>query len=324
MIRSMTGYGCGMACRDGIRVTVEARSVNHRYSEISIRMPREFASLEERVRGLVRSRIERGHVDIVISVDSVDFVDGLEDVEDKEAGGDGDKDRGEKEGGGLGIRVKINEALARAYLNGARHLAAHLGIEADIDLGFLLTLPDILSCEKKAVDAELLWSSLMEPALDSAMDALVTMRTREGMRLYEDIIHRTEKIEQCIKRIGERAPQLAEEYRVRLERRVAELLGDLPVDPSRIAAEVVLFAERSSIAEELVRLGSHVKQIRDTMESGSERAVGVGRKLDFLLQEINRETNTIASKAPDLEISGCVVAIKSELEKIREQVQNIE
>ncbi|NPV52515.1 MAG: YicC family protein [Firmicutes bacterium] len=314
MIRSMTGYGCGTVCQDGIRVTAEARSVNHRYSEISVRMPREFASLEDRVRGLARSRIERGHVDILISVGSVDPVG--------PPGAAGDDDIGEGGGKWPGVDIKINEPLARAYLDGARNLAARLGLDADIDLSFLLMLPDILSCEQKAPDIEFLWASLMEPAVARAMDALVAMRTTEGMRLYEDIIHRTGKIEQCIKRIGERAPQLAEEYRVRLERRVAELLGDLPLDPSRIAAEVVLFAERSSIAEELVRLGSHVNQIRNTMESESEGAVG--RKLDFLLQEINREANTIASKALDIEISGHVVAIKSELEKMREQVQNIE
>ncbi|HQA59377.1 MAG TPA: YicC family protein, partial [Acetivibrio sp.] len=276
----------------GKELMVEIKTVNHRYCDIYIKMPRQISFLEDKVREVIRKKISRGKVDVYITYD--DFSEDSKDI-------------------------IIDRALAEAYNRSVQLLRDEFGLKDDISVSLIARFPDVLRVEKPEEDEEKIWS-LLSVALNDALDALINMRQIEGEGLMHDLLERTTIIENNIKEISIRAPEVVKEYKCKLENRIKELLDQQIVDENRLAMEVAIFADRCSIEEELVRLGSHIKQLRETLKLSQP----VGRKLDFLLQELNREINTIGSKANDLIITNQVVEIKSELEKIREQIQNIE
>lgn len=292
MIKSMTGFGRGEVCTDNLRVVIEIKSVNHRYCEIVLRMPRSMNVLEDRIRRVIQTRIARGRVDVYVNVEL----------------------RGENK-----PLVKVDDSLAGDYVRASKEIKSRLQLDGEITVTDLLHLAGVVSLEEPENDVQLWWP-VIEGSLTNALDGLMEMRHLEGRRLHNDIKERAGKITEMVKGIEARAPVVVEEYRERLSQRVRELLEPGLLDQARLDAEVVLFAERSAITEEIVRLNSHLAQLEGCLESG----VPVGRKLDFLMQEMNREVNTIASKSADLAINRTVVEIKSELEKIREQVQNVE
>ncbi len=293
MIRSMTGFGTATAEGAGGRFAVEVRSVNHRFSEVQVRMPRDLAALEDRVRGLVQQRVRRGRVDVIVTRD---------------------------EATRRPRTVRADVELASAYVRVLRELAASTGASGEVTLAQVAALPDVLRVEDERADAEALWPGLTA-AIEAAADGLVTMRAAEGERLGEDLLARADTIETMVVSIAARGRDVVRAYGERLRARLAELLADVPVDEPRLAAELAVFADRSDISEELTRLRSHLAQFRHTVR---EEPGPVGRKLDFLLQEMGRETNTIGAKANDLEITRTIIAMKSELESLREQVQNVE
>ncbi|MDA8234098.1 MAG: YicC family protein [Clostridia bacterium] len=292
MVKSMTGYGRGEARGLGKEITVELRSVNHRFSEVVVRMPRQYSALEERVRKTVLEQVARGRVDVFVSV-----------------GETGERPK----------QVKVDLALARAYYNALKELEDSLSLPGIVDPARIVNFPDVLKTEEEEDDLEQFWS-ILEQAVRQAAGQLVAMRQVEGTKLKTDLLHRLKLIRELVKDIGDRAPQVVEEYRQKLQSRVQGMVPGVEIDEGRLAAEVVFFADRSAITEEIVRLNSHLEQAGNSLELNEP----VGRKLDFLVQEMNREVNTIGSKSSDLKISAAVVEIKSEIEKIREQVQNIE
>jgi uncharacterized protein (TIGR00255 family) len=293
MIRSMTGYGQAESNPEqSIRFKVEIRSVNHRYLDVSIRMPREIQSLEDRVRKAVQQAVGRGRVDVFISwkVDSDDTV-----------------------------HVTVDHGLARAYLQALGEICQVCTLQESPGLEMLTRFPDVLRVEKEQADADRIWS-LLDGVLAQALQRLGTQRSEEGERLAGDFIMRLQSIAALAAQVEERAPQVVHEYKKKMEERLAEYLGQADMDPARILTEAALFADRSNVTEELVRLGSHLSAFRSALQEDGP----VGRKLDFLTQELFREINTLGSKANDYEIARLVVEMKTELEKIREQVQNIE
>ncbi|MGE5586649.1 MAG: YicC/YloC family endoribonuclease [Clostridia bacterium] len=292
MPRSMTGYGRGTSTGAGLTVTVEVRSTNHRHRDINVRTPRELSELEEKLRALVAESVARGHVDVMVAVE---------------------------EAGASLKAVEVRPDLAQAYYEAAKNLSARLGLPGEIGIEALLALPDVVTVKTAPIDSDAVWK-VVETAAREAMEALGRMRAAEGDALARDLIHRTSLIEQLTARISDRAHVVVEEYRARLEARLRELLADVPVDEARIAMEAAIYADKSNITEELVRLASHITQVHSVIE----QAEPAGRRLEFLVQEMHREANTIGSKSQDVEISHMVVEIKSELEKIREQIQNIE
>ncbi|AEG14886.1 Conserved hypothetical protein CHP00255 [Desulfofundulus kuznetsovii DSM 6115] len=292
MLKSMTGFGRGESYGQGKKFTVELKSVNHRFCEVVLRLPRNMVSLEDRARRLIQSRISRGRIDGYFSVE---------------------------ECGEQSPVVKVDKALATSYYKAMEELKVTLGLTDPVTIQHLINLPGLLVVDEPVEDDDAWWP-LVSEALEQALDGLVQMRLSEGSQLKVDLTRRLERIAELNEKIKARAPQVVTEYHNRLTQRLQEWLRDTPLDQARLATEVAIFAERSSIAEEVVRLASHITQFRDFLNEGGP----VGRKLDFLIQEMNREINTIASKAPDLEISRVVVEVKSELEKMREQVQNIE
>lgn len=292
MVRSMTGFGRGEASGEAGKITVEIKAVNHRFSEVLFRMPRQFGALEERARKLILAQVTRGRLEVYISWEA-----------SAEARG-----------------VKVDKDLALAYYNALKQLAGEIGSNSEISLDTLARLPDVLSvCDAEVTDDQI-WA-VLEPALHQAVAHLVAMREREGAALLADLTERLDRIAEFRAGLVTRAPQVVQEYRERLERRLGELLPQgNAVDPQRLAQEVAIFADRADITEEIQRLASHIEQFRQALQSGD----AVGRKLDFLVQELGREVNTVGSKANDAAITAAVVAAKSELEKIREQVQNLE
>lgn len=292
MLRSMTGFGRGESTGSAGRIVVEMKAVNHRFSEVVFRMPKQFSALEDQARKLVQARVSRGRVDVFVSWEAAA------------------KARG----------VKVDKELALAYHNSLIELAREIGSKTELSLDTLAKLPDVLKVEEGEITAEELWPAF-EAATAQAVDNLLAMREREGQSLAADLSARIDRLAELREVILTRAPQVVEEYRTRLTKRLEEILGQQNVvDPQRLAQEVAMFADRSDIAEELQRLQSHFGQFREALAGGD----AVGRKLDFLVQEIGREINTIGSKANDAAITNQVVEAKSELEKIREQVQNIE
>lgn len=292
MMRSMTGFGRGEAASQFGRIVVEMKAVNHRFSEVVCRMPRQFNALEEQVRKLVQGKVSRGRIDLFVSWDAAAQARG----------------------------VKVDKELAMAYYNSLKELAEEIGSNSELTLDTLAKLPDVLKVGEGEVTAEQLWPLLQSAALQ-AVTNLIAMRQREGDALADELHARLVTIEALGESVAERAPQVVEDYRNRLTRRLDELLPQgHTVDPQRLAQEVAIFADRSDVAEELQRLASHIAQFRQTLQENE----AVGRKLDFLVQELGREVNTIGSKANDAAITNQVVTAKAELEKIREQVQNIE
>lgn len=292
MIKSMTGYGRGESQEDGKYFLVEIKSVNHRYSDVFIKSPRVLAFVEDKIRERVTRSISRGKIDVFIT-----YEDYSEDAKS----------------------VVVDEGLAKAYIQAMQSMRDRFALKDDITVSLIGRFPDVVRVEKPEEDQEKIWS-LLQIALENAIQSLVAMRVSEGQELSSNLLDRIDAIEGTIKDIAKRAPDVVLEYKSKLENRIKELMDQQTVDESRMAVEVALFADRCSIDEELVRLGSHLVQFREALHFDQP----VGRKLDFLMQEMNREINTIGSKANDLAITKIVVDVKSELEKIREQIQNIE
>jgi uncharacterized protein (TIGR00255 family) len=292
LIKSMTGFGQGEASNQEWSVKVEMKSVNHRYLDLWLRIPKQYSLLEEPIRMLIQEEMSRGRVEVSVNIEEF-----------------GDRQR----------NVRINKPLLNGYLAALETIQQELGIKESIQLDHILQLPDLLELEEPDVN----WDSLQETVLKAvrtALDELEAMRRNEGYQLSQDILMKISLIERHVDRISEIAPAVVQDYRERLKERLGDLLDGTTITEERFVGEVALFADKCSIDEELVRLRSHIQQFRQSIEKESP----VGRKLDFLLQEMNREINTIGSKGNNVGIAGLVVDVKSELEKIREQVQNIE
>lgn len=292
MIKSMTGFGRCEVQKDARKFTVELKGVNHRYLDVNIRMPKKLNFFETAIRTLLKSYATRGKVDIFIT---------YEDSSQNQ------------------VAVKYNEALAAEYLKYLNRMAEEFGLENDVRVSTLSRYPEIFTMEEQAEDEEELWNGLKE-ALEGAFTQFVETRTTEGENLKKDILEKLGILEELVGYIEERSPQIVREYREKLEEKTKELLADAQIEDSRIAAEVILFADKICTDEEVVRLKSHISHMRNTLEEKE----GIGRKLDFIAQEMNREANTILSKANDIEVSDCAISLKTEIEKIREQIQNIE
>ena len=292
MIRSMTGYGRGQQLLHGRSITVEIRSVNHRYFEFSCRTPRGCAFLEDRLKRTLQQAISRGKVEVSLTLQTV-----------------------ESRGGA----VAVDHALAGQYLTALRALAAEYGLTDDLTLSAVARLPDLFTVCRGEEDEEELAADVLS-VLQEALDRFVAMREAEGERLRADVLSRLFTLEEHLAFVEERSPQTVAEYRARLTAKLNELLGGAVADEARILTEAAIVADRLAVDEETVRLHSHIAQLRGILDC----AEPVGRKLDFLVQEMNRETSTIGSKCSDTAIAGHVVEMKSEIEKIREQIQNIE
>lgn len=292
MIKSMTGFGRCEVLKDSRKFTVELKSVNHRYLDVNIRMPKKLNFFETSIRTLLKSYADRGKVDIFIT---------YEDLSQSQ------------------VSVKYNAALAAEYLKYLNQMAEEFSLDNDVRVSTLSRYPEVFTMEECSEDEDELWNGLKE-ALEGAFSQFVEMRTKEGERLKEDILLKLDLLSEQIRFIEERSPQIIAEYRTKLEEKMRELLEDTQIDDNRIAAEVILFADKSCTDEEVVRLKSHIQHMKETLEESN----GIGRKLDFIAQEMNREANTILSKANDLDISNRAISLKTEIEKIREQIQNIE
>jgi TIGR00255 family protein len=292
MVKSMTGFGRGEYQENGIKINIEIKTVNHRYTDIFVKFPRMLAFLEDKVRDIISKNISRGKIDVFMTYEEFG--------EDSKI-------------------VVIDEALAGAYLKALNTLGSKFELRDDITVSMLSRFPDILRVEKVEEDeGELL--KIVSTAVQTALDSLLKMRIVEGAALKASLLEKLDNVLTVVTQIEERAPSVVVEYKEKLSNRLKELLEQKVVDENRIATEVAIFADRCSIDEELVRLKSHIVQFKDTLNL----EIPVGRKLDFIVQEMNREINTIGSKANDITITKCVVDVKSEIEKIREQVQNIE
>ena len=292
MIKSMTGYGKSEQTIDLLNVTVEIKSVNHRYFEFSARVPREYGFLEEKLKKYCNSLITRGKVECYVSV---------EDLEERE------------------MEVNVNETLAAGYVKALKELSERFGLKDDISAVTLSRYPDVITLHKASEDEERIWNAVKTVA-ETAVSKFIEMRETEGSKLRGDILSRADYIIECVEFIEGRSPETVREYNEKLKQRMKELLGDAAVDEQRLLNEAAIYADKIAVDEETVRLRSHISQLREFMNSSE----AIGRKLDFLVQEINREANTIGSKAQDVDIAKKVIAIKAEVEKIREQVQNIE
>ena len=292
MIKSMTGFGRCELVRDSRKFTVEVKSVNHRYLDVNIRMPKKLNFFESSIRSLLKQYAARGKVDLFISYE----------------------DSAQNQ-----VSLKYNEALAAEYLDCFRKMEEQFGLENDIRVSALSRYPEVITMEEQAVDEEELWSLLKE-TLEGAFTQFVETRITEGENLKKDLLEKLDGILEDVEAIEKRSPEIVKEYREKLEEKVQELLGDTQIDENRLATEIVLFADKICTDEELVRLRSHVLHMKATLDE----EIGIGRKLDFIAQEMNREANTILSKANDLDVSNHAINLKTEIEKIREQIQNIE
>lgn len=293
LIKSMTGFGRG-EMNDGVRnFTVEIKSVNHRYNDTLVKMPKHIGYLEENIKKQIRNVVNRGRVEVYINLEYVS--------------------EGE-------VEVKVDLPLAKSYKNAVDILCEEIGLKNDISVELFTRFPDILKTKKREEDEDEVWLCLNK-AVDMALTNLIMMRTEEGQRLSKNIKLKLLNIKEIVKEIEKRSPAIVMEYKEKLWNRIEELLEEkYEIDENKLANEVAFYADRSSIDEEIVRLYSHISQFIDTLESDDT----VGRKLDFLVQEMNREVNTIGSKVGDINITNYVVELKSEMEKIREQIQNIE
>lgn len=291
MIRSMTGYGRGESRTDTVGYTVEIRTVNHRFSDFTIKMPRDLLQLEDRMRRMLQEKILRGKADVYVTISS---------------------------GNAVSRTVQPDIALIKAYKDAIQMAAEVCQVPCQLDSRLFFQIPDALMVSREETDAETLWSVLC-PALEGAIDALLAMRSVEGAKLKENLLEILGRCEEYFTIIRERAPLVPREYKERLYTRLQELTQQV-ADEQRLAAEVAIFADRACIDEEITRFESHIAQFRSILESEDT----VGKKLDFLVQEMNREVNTMGSKANDITITNQVLLLKSEIEKIREQIQNIE
>lgn len=292
MIKSMTGFGRYEYADASRKITVEVKSVNHRYLDVNIKMPKKLNFFESAIRTLLKEYIERGKVDIYITYE--DFTEN-------------------------NFSLQYNKTLAGEYLKYLNQMSEEFGLENDIRVSTLSRYPEVFVMEEQPVDEDELWSSL-EKALRGAFEPFVESRVREGENLKKDLCEKLDNMVSYVDFIEERSPQIIAEYRARLEEKLRELLADNQLDDSRIAQEVTIFADKICVDEETVRLKSHILSVKDSLNAGGS----VGRKLDFLAQEMNREANTILSKSNDLKISDTGISLKTDIEKVREQIQNIE
>ena len=292
MIKSMTGFGRAVAETDGYVITVEIKSVNHRYFEFSSRIPRQYGFLDDKLKSYINSRVSRGKVECYVSIDALNT----------EA-----------------AQVVVNNTLASAYVSALKELSKNYDLKEDFGASTVASFQDVLVVKKADEDEEKIWS-YVKSVTDTALDKFIAMRTVEGEKMKNDISSRADYILSCVDYIEKRSPETVKEYNDKLVERVHDLIGDVSLDEGRVIQEVAIYADKVAVAEETVRLRSHLDQLKAFINADEP----VGRKMDFLVQEINRETNTIGSKANDVDIARKVVDIKAEVEKIREQIQNIE
>ena len=292
MIMSMTGYGCAEGEFGGMKLSAELKSVNNRYLDTSVRLPRSFLFAEESLKSVVSDSVTRGKVDVFITVDS---------------------------SGADTFSIVVNKPLLESYIETLRGISDQYGLAFNLDAVEVSRLPDVLTVEKQEADRDAIAKALCD-VLSDAVHSFNEMRAREGAKLEKDVLDRLVIIEGYVTRIEEASPETVSAYRAKLEAKVREVVGQTGIDETRILTEAAIFADKVAVDEETVRLRSHIAQMRQMLAAGSP----VGRKLDFLIQEFNREANTIGSKCSDKEIASIVVELKSEIEKIREQIQNIE
>lgn len=292
MLKSMTGYGRSEIISGDKKITVEIKTVNHRYCDIAIKLPKKLISLENGIRNVIKQYIGRGKVDVYVSYEDYS---------------------------NMNLLVKYNAELAREYLLNLEKMSQDFGIDNDIRVSILSRYPDVLTLEEQAVDEDELWE-FVEEAVKKALSHLIEARVLEGENLKKDLHTKLEGMLALVNSIEERSPNIITEYREKLKAKVAELLGDTQLDESILATEITIFADKICVDEETVRLRSHILNMKQTLDESDN----VGRKLDFIAQEMNREANTILSKANDIEVSNIAIDLKTEIEKIREQIQNIE
>lgn len=292
MIRSMTGYGAAEEIRNGRNIRVEIKSVNHRYFEFSAKVPRSFGFLEERMKRLLSDNISRGKVDVGVFIQTVD---------------------------GITEEISINKEVVKSYVEALRSVKDEFGLADDLTLSAVAKFPDAFTVVKAETDEEELWADVKAVA-EKAVAAFVAMREAEGEKMKADVLEKAAFIEEKVAFVEKRSPETVKEYRERLYAKMREVLENNQIDDARIVQEAAIYSDKVAVDEETVRLRSHLSQLRKIVDMSEP----VGRKLDFLIQEVNRETNTIGSKCSDVEIAQVVVDIKSEIEKIREQIQNIE
>lgn len=292
MLKSMTGFGRASKEIDGYVITVELKSVNHRYFEFNCRLPRQYGFVEDKIKSYVNSRVSRGKIDCFVTIEALNTED---------------------------AQVVVNHTLAGAYVKALEEIAETYDLKEDFGASSISRYPDVLVVKKADEDEEKIWSYVKD-VTSEAVDKFIEMRQIEGEKMRDDVYSRSEYILDCVSFIEQRSPETVKEYNDKLVIRVHELLGDVSLDENRILQEVAIYADKVAVAEETVRLRSHIDQLHSFLNS--EEAIG--RKMDFLVQEMNRETNTIGSKANDVAIARKVVDIKAEIEKIREQIQNIE
>ena len=292
MVKSMTGYGRCEETVGGRRITVELKSVNHKYFEFSPRVTRGYGFLEDKLKTYVQSRVARGKIDLFLSIETLEDAD---------------------------VIVSVNHSLAAGYIAALREITERYKLPDTVTVNSLSRYSDIFSVHKAPEDEEAIWAAV-KTVLEKAVDAFIAMRETEGRRLYDDVMSRAAVILELVGKIEARSPETVKEYRERLEAKLREVLSDTLIDEQRILTEAAIFADKVAVAEETVRLRSHFEQLKALLNAEEPS----GRKMDFLVQEMNRETNTIGSKASDSQIAYMVVDIKAEIEKIREQIQNIE
>ena len=293
MIKSMTGFGRCEVSEGDRKFTVEMKGVNHRYLDVNIRMPKKLNFFDSAIRTVLKQYVTRGKVDIFIT---------YEDLTENQ------------------VSLKYNESLAKEYLDAFKKMEETFGLENDIRVSTISRCPEVLTMEEQSADEEELWKGLKK-ALEGALKQFVETRGMEGENLKNDIIAKLDGMSEKVACIEVRSPEIVAEYRAKLEDKVKELLADTQMDEGRIAAEVVIFADKICTDEEVVRLKSHIAHMKETFATEEN---GIGRKLDFIAQEMNREANTILSKANDIEVSNYAIDLKTEIEKVREQIQNIE
>lgn len=293
MAKSMTGFGIGEYKNDSYNVSVECKAINHKYLDINPRLPRKISFLEDKLRLLVKDYLSRGRIDLFIKFETVKS---------------------------SGVKLQYDDELASQYYDILRRIKRDFDIEDDIKVTDIAKFPDIITASESEEDEELLWDMLSE-ATEISLKKLCEMRTLEGEKLEEDILNRTVILEKAILDIEKYSDSVVKEYKDKLNGKISEILEDPSVlDESRLAQEVAIYADKSNITEEIVRFKSHINQLRNTVKKDDT----IGRKMDFLIQEMNREVNTIGSKSSNIDITNLVIDVKAELEKIREQIQNIE
>ncbi len=292
MIRSMTGFGRAEITTEEYRVSVEIKSVNHRYLDLSVKLPGRIAYTENNIRNTAKEKIIRGKTDIYIV---------YEETKDKN------------------IKVTYNPDIAKMYMDALNEMSKDFNLESDIRLSTLSRYPEVLEIREENPDEDLVWERIKKP-LNDALDKFIESRTLEGKRLADDLISKCDALASYVDTIEERSPQIINEYKERLTKKVEELFDQKPIDEARIATEVTIYADKICVDEEIVRLKSHISQMKDMLKTGNE----VGRKLDFITQEMNRESNTILSKSTDVEVCNIGIEMKTLVEKIREQIQNLE